>query len=72
MLFLFEGVSTFSGCLRKGCVIILWHYLGLPFNLYEKCTLEDITNTLCIEIGAKQGDLLQLYNTCISIILGEP
>ena len=30
--FLFEGISSSSGCLGRGCVNLLWHSMGLQYN----------------------------------------
>ena len=34
MWYLFGEVSSCSGCLRMGCVILLWHFLNLPYTYF--------------------------------------
>ena len=45
MWLLFGEVSSSSGCLGMGYVILLWHSLGLPYN-YFSCR-EGGTKRLC-------------------------
>ena len=45
MWFLFGGVSSASWCLRLGCVILLWHSLGLPRSYFYEADLSAVTGT---------------------------